>query len=144
MSAGIDQLDTLSVKVLPEMFELERFTNYTQTYKEQETSEAKINLPRQMPSSKAQEILESAVGTAKGSVMVFSSSNLVLGIFFSGLLQFTWSMVNSLQLITHTALFSIVMPSNAQIFMFALLSLGNLDVANQSSMMQTIIGIEDP
>ena len=40
VSAGVSNLDTLSVKVLPKMFEKDDSSSFTQIYDEEETNEA--------------------------------------------------------------------------------------------------------
>lgn len=40
VSQGINELDILSVKVLPKMLEQERVSSYSQTYKDEVTGEA--------------------------------------------------------------------------------------------------------
>ena len=42
-------------------------------------------------------------------------ANIVVGLFMSGVLQYLWGMIHSLQMMVLTALFNIYTPTNASI-----------------------------
>lgn len=56
------------------------------------------------------------------------SANIGLSIFLSGVLNQLWSLVNTVQIIVITYMFSILMPVNAELLLLSLMKLTNLDI----------------
>ena len=59
---------------------------------------------------------------------VLMISSVPLGILISGSLQLLWGMINALQLITHTVLFSLYFPVNVSIAFMSLLKFVAFDM----------------
>jgi len=61
-------------------------------------------------------------------------------------LQMLWSLVNTLQLVTHVALFSIVLPSNLLTFYSILIEAANFELLPSESIINSILSFreEDP
>ena len=120
VSSGAEKLDTLDIKVLDGMFENDATANFTiavlDKYGTQKAPRndgfVDVRLPRQMDTAtkKAVEMITSSVKTVIG---IFGSSSFVISLMFAGLLMFLWGLVNTLQMIMLTALYSIVLPLNA-------------------------------
>ena len=58
-------------------------------------------------------MLEAAVEATEKALIVVASTNLFASIFVTGLLQYLWALINVLQMITHSTLFSAMLPINA-------------------------------
>ena len=56
------------------------------------------------------------------------SANIGLSIFLSGVLNQLWSLVNTVQIIVITYMFSVLMPQNAELLLLSLMKLTNLDI----------------
>ena len=54
------------------------------------------------------ETAETVAASSTGALAVFLGSNLILGIFLSFILTYLWGMINSLQIVTLTTLFTYV------------------------------------
>lgn len=108
------EMDKITIEVLPEMFKYEGDLNYTTTIDGQEAEDnvLEVKVPRQINSAE-QELLESATSAIESSVYTVALSNIVLSIFFAGLLQLLWGLINTIQMIMLTALFTILLPQNA-------------------------------
>ena len=57
--------------------------------------------------------IETVVESAVQSVQFYFATDLVFSIFFGGLLSLLWGLINSLQMIVMTVLFTVLMPTNA-------------------------------
>ena len=58
----------------------------------------------------------------------FLGTNFILSIFLIGVIQYLWGIINTLQMITLTALFSGNMPQNCKRIMLDIMKITNLDV----------------
>ena len=67
-------------------------------------------------------------------------SNIVVSIFLAGLLQFLWGLINTIQMIMLTALFTILVPKNAHTLMISLLKMSNLDIMQTEKIHEGIFG----
>ena len=90
-------------------------------------AEGGIKVPRQA-SDNLMETSESFSVSAETAVLFTCTSNVISSIIFSELLEFLWQIVNTLQIIMSTALFSVIFPINAQVTMFSVLQLSNFDL----------------
>ena len=126
-------MDLLNIEVLPQMYEyepeVEVFTSTIDGKSKKEDMQMELKLPRQMDSGTMEKV-QAMADAAKATVLTFGSSSIILSIFFAGLLQYLWGFINTLQIIMITALFTIMLPSNAQMMMFTIMQLTNLDLLN--------------
>lgn len=67
-----------------------------------------------------------------------------LGLIGGTSLQMLWSLINTLQLITHTPLFSIPYTQRIFIFLKAFFSIATFDVINSADILQVIFGLHSP
>ena len=63
-----------------------------------------------------------------GFLASFLGSNFILSIFLVGVIQYLWGLINTLQMITLTALFTGNMPQNCKRIMIEIMHFTNLDV----------------
>ena len=79
--------------------------------------------------------IESVEGAAGGFLSVFMGTNFFLSFFMIGVLQFLWGLINTLQMIMFTVLFSCNFPLNASKIMIAIMKLTNLDIIDTESIL---------
>lgn len=60
-----------------------------------------------------------------------------------GVLQYLWGLVNTLQMIVLTALFSVMMPANCEEILFTIMKLTNLDIFRTEDIIGAIFGFAD-
>lgn len=75
--------------------------------------------------------MSSVIGSAMQSVLYGS---MALSLTVGASLQYLWGMINTLQLLTHTPLFSINMPANVMLFLSDIYGIVNFNLlanANQ-------------
>lgn len=96
-----------------------------------------------MPSQNMVEILETTVQSSEQAFLIISGCNILTSFIFAYLLQYLWGMINTLQLMMMTALFSIQPPINTQMFMFALLKFVNFDIYNTEELWNMIFHLKE-
>ena len=64
----------------------------------------------------------------KSALQLYFASDLVLSIIFGGVLQLLWGLINSLQMIVLTVLFTVLMPQNCNVVLISIMNLINLDI----------------
>ena len=69
-------------------------------------------------------------------------TNFFLSIFMIGMLQYMWGLINTLQMIVMTALFSLKKPLNCHQIMIAIMKLTNLDVIPTEDFLNKIFTFE--
>ena len=69
---------------------------------------------------------------------MFLSSNLAVSFLLSGVLQYLWGMVNALQMIVMTVLFSVIRPINAEVVLTTIMSYVNLDLIETYPMLNKL------
>lgn len=94
-----------------------------------EFSFSEVKVPRQMKKEEFA-LTQMITDLASDTVIMYFGSSVFLSVFFAGLMQYLWGMVNTLQIIVVTGLFTIVLPLNAQTMMFTIMHLTNLDLLN--------------
>ena len=62
------------------------------------------------------------------AVIVIAASSFVISFFLAGVLQFLWGMINGLQMIVLSILFSVLFPANAETVFITIMSLVNMDM----------------
>lgn len=82
--------------------------------------------------------MQVAEAAAGGFLKVFLGTNFFLSVFLIGVLQFLWGLINTLQMIVLTVLFSVDMPSNCYRIMIAIMKLTNLDVIDTEAFLNSI------
>lgn len=90
-----------------------------------------------------QEVLETWMQSLESLFMTVSFSNMFLSILFAGVLQFLWGLINTVQMVMVTALFSILIPQNAFTLMITLLKLSNLDILRTEEIHRSLFGFTD-
>ena len=102
-------------------------------------------LPKMMPDSIFTDFFnglgDSVVGVAKVTLVTSFVLNLVL----SGPLQLLWALINSLQIVTHFPLISVMMPSNAYTMLLTIVKISDFDylpVEDLIEEMEDSVGIE--
>ena len=96
-----------------------------------------MNLRQQIGSSETKELLETTITVIKDSVAVAATSSLVMSFFLSGVLQFLWSLINGLQVIVLSILFSVMFPANAEAVFITIMSLVNMDMFGSEVILQS-------
>ena len=116
--------------------------NYTTEYDGMQSKAFRIKVPPQM-SSEMLEVMETAVEASKMVMVIFSGSCIITSFVFASLLQYLWGMINTMQLMMATALFSVILPTNVQMFMFALLKLANFDIYNTEDFWNSLFHMKE-
>ena len=86
-----------------------------------------MKITRQMPEGMEEDVQASA-SAAGASFVLYGTASGIASIFFQSLLQYLWGLVNTLQMIMLTALFTSVPPVNAHSFMITSMKLTNMDI----------------
>ena len=74
---------------------------------------------------------------------MFISSNLAVSFLLSGVLQYLWGMVNALQMIVMTVLFSVIRPVNAEVVLTTIMSYVNLDLIETYPMLDKLFTFKE-
>ena len=76
-------------------------------------------------------------------MIAFSTTTVIASLVFAGMLQYLWGLINTLQIITLTALFSILAPLNAQYVMFQLMGYANFDIFRTQDILQAMFNFKE-
>lgn len=89
------------------------------------------------------EYLKGAADVAENALLVFFSSNMLVSIFLAGILQFLWSVINTLQIMMLVQLFLIQIPENASVILTVIQRLSSLDFIDTSSVFMAIFDFRE-
>ena len=89
------------------------------------------------------EVIEAISSTTQAAVFGFATSNYLMSLLFSNLIQLLWGVINTLQLIMLTVLFTVSMPINSHNIMIELLKITNLDMIDTNWILQKIMTLEE-
>ena len=103
--------------------------------------DAQVVLVSQLGDAVSKELLESLNTAIEGTLGVFISSNFALTIFISGALQFLWGMVNALQMIVLSVLFSVMRPPHVEMVLTTIMEYVNFDFIDTAEMLEDVFGI---
>ena len=68
--------------------------------------------------------------SAENMLAAFFGANVIFSLFSAGMLQYLWGLINTLQMIVMTSLFSLRMPLNADMVMLMILKMCSLEFIN--------------
>ena len=85
---------------------------------------------------------KAAEATANG-LKAFFSANAVVSIFYAGILQYLWGLINALQVIVLTDLFNIDVAPNAHIIMALILEMVSLDFIDTEDFVTEIFNFQE-
>ena len=83
-------------------------------------------------------MIKAVEDSASNFVQGFLGSNLILSLFLITVLQFLWGLINTLQIIVLTVLFSVTMPVNCYRIMIVMMQICNLDVIDVSPYLEAM------
>jgi len=69
--------------------------------------------------------------------------NLGLQIFMSVSMQLLWGMVNTLQLVIHMNMLSVMIPANAQFFLSFIVNIVNFKIIPTKDIINSLLGLKD-
>ena len=82
---------------------------------------------------KDRDSIEDVAQSVKTGLITHFTANFVLSFFSSHLLQYLWSMINTLQIIMLTSLFKLKLPESAKTIMTTILKLCAVDIYDTDS-----------
>ncbi len=65
--------------------------------------------------------------SAEQAFKAFLTANIFVSIFSAGMLQYLWSLINTLQIVVLTVLFALEIPVNAEMIMIMILQMCSLE-----------------
>lgn len=72
--------------------------------------------------------IETASNVSQSVIISSVSTNLILSIFQAYVIQYLWGLINAIQIIMLTSLFDLQIPKLAEVTMFKMMELTNLDI----------------
>ena len=87
--------------------------------------------------------MEKAGNVASSSMNYMLYGNLGLQVFMSVSMQLLWGMVNTLQLVIHMNMLSVMMPANVQFFFSFIVNIVNFKIIPTKDIINKIIGVKD-
>ena len=92
-----------------------------------------VFVPRQFDPS-TEKLVETAVVSAESSSTALLGSNFIINLMVRGSLNQVWSMLNSLQIVTHVPLMDLKMPANMSAFLAFLMEVATFDLLPREAM----------
>ena len=93
---------------------------------------AQIPVRQIFPSEMAIQV--EAAQDAMSSVGIAVGANFIISLIFAGILQEIWGLINTLQMMVMTVLFSVAMPLNAGSVMMTIMQFTNFDIVDTSDL----------
>jgi len=87
--------------------------------------------------------MEKAGNAASSSMNYMLYGNLGLQVFMSVSMQLLWGMVNTLQLVIHMNMLSVMMPANVQFFFSFIVNIVNFKIIPTKDIINKIVGAKD-
>jgi hypothetical protein len=84
--------------------------------------------------------MEKVGDTASNSMNVMLYGNLGLQVFMSVSMQLLWGMVNTLQVVIHMNMLSVIMPANVQYFFSFIVNIVNFKIIPTKDIINKIMG----
>ena len=87
--------------------------------------------------------MEKAGSAASSSMNYMLYGNLGLQIFMSVSMQLLWGMVNTLQLVIHMNMLSVMIPANVQFFLSFVVNIVNFKIVPTKDIINSLLGLKD-
>jgi hypothetical protein len=87
--------------------------------------------------------MEKAGSVASSSMNYMLYGNLGLQIFMSVSMQLLWGMVNTLQLVIHMNMLSVMIPANVQFFLSFVVNIVNFKIVPTKDIINSLLGLKD-
>jgi hypothetical protein len=87
--------------------------------------------------------MEKAGSAASSSMNYMLYGNLGLQIFMSVSMQLLWGMVNTLQLVIHMNMLSVMIPANVQFFLSFVVNIVNFKIIPTKDIINSLLGLKD-
>ena len=87
--------------------------------------------------------MEKAGSIASSSMNYMLYGNLGLQIFMSVSMQLLWGMVNTLQLVIHMNMLSVMIPANVQFFLSFVVNIVNFKIVPTKDIINSLLGLKD-
>jgi len=87
--------------------------------------------------------MEKAGSAASSSMNYMLYGNLGLQIFMSVSMQLLWGMVNTLQLVIHMNMLSVMIPPNVQFFLSFVVNIVNFKIIPTKDIINNLLGLKD-
>ena len=87
--------------------------------------------------------MEKAGSVASSSMNYMLYGNLGLQIFMSVSMQLLWGMVNTLQLVIHMNMLSVMIPANVQFFLSFVVKIVNFKIIPTKDIINSLLGLKD-
>ena len=87
--------------------------------------------------------MEKSGSVASSSMNYMLYGNLGLQIFMSVSMQLLWGMVNTLQLVIHMNMLSVMIPANVQFFLSFVVNIVNFKIVPTKDIINSLLGLKD-